>query len=39
MIINAGIKDVVMRVTEAEYRVVDVLGWVENDDSLGTIGY
>jgi dCMP deaminase len=39
MIINAGIRDVVMRVTAGEYRTVDVRDWVEDDDSLGKIGY
>jgi dCMP deaminase len=35
LIINAGIKRVVIRDTASEYRVVDVeKDWVEQDDSL-----
>lgn len=33
-IINAGIKDVVIRVGEGEVRVIDVQEWIDNDDSL-----
>lgn len=40
MVINAGIKNVVIRDTENEYRTVDVQEWIENDESLqGTRGY
>ncbi len=40
LIINAGIARVVVRDTETEYRVIDVIDWVENDDSLsGRFGY
>ena len=39
MIINAGIEKVVVRDTKDEYRVIPVSDWVENDDSLGTVGY
>jgi dCMP deaminase len=40
MIINAGIKKVVIRDTATEYRVIDVQDWIENDDSLtGVFGY
>lgn len=40
LIINAGIKDVVVRTGESEYKVIHVTEWVENDDSLGdTTGY
>lgn len=36
LIINAGIKNVIVRNTENEYTVVDVeKDWIENDDSLG----
>ena len=39
MIINAGIEKVVIRDSKEEYRVIQVSEWVENDDSLGQIGY
>ena len=40
MVINAGIKDVVIRDTHDEYRIIDVNEWVENDESLdGKFGY
>lgn len=34
MIINAGIKTVVMRDTKTEYRVEEVSNWISNDDTL-----
>lgn len=34
MIINAGIKQVVVRVSPAEYKIFSVNDWIENDDSL-----
>ena len=34
MIINAGIKDVVIRDTEDTYRIIDVEEWIVNDDTL-----
>ena len=34
MVINAGIKDVVIRDTETDYRVIPVKDWIDNDDSL-----
>ena len=34
LIINAGIRRVVIRDTPTEYRVVEVSDWVEEDDSL-----
>lgn len=34
MIINAGIKEVVMRDTKTKYRIEQVQNWIENDDSL-----
>ena len=34
LVINAGIKKVVIRNTKDEYTVVDVNDWIENDDSL-----
>ncbi len=40
LIINAGIKDVYVRDTKDDYRVIDVNEWVENDESLeGVFGY
>lgn len=40
MVINAGIKQVVIRDTENEYRVIEVQDWIENDESLeGSFGY
>lgn len=40
MIINAGIKQVIIRDTPTEYRVVDVEDWIKNDESIeGVFGY
>ena len=40
MIINAGIDKVVVRLTESEFKIIDVNDWIENDDSLsGELGY
>lgn len=40
MIINAGIKEVIVRDTPQEFRVISVEEWIENDDSLsGKGGY
>lgn len=39
LVINAGIERVIVRNTEDDYTVFQVQDWVENDDSLGTIGY
>lgn len=40
MVINAGIKQVIIRDTHDEYRVVDVNDWVLDDESLsGEFGY
>lgn len=40
MIINAGIKQVIVRLNKEEYKVIEVSDWVENDDSLeGKFGY
>ena len=40
MVINAGIKQVVIRDTRDEYRIVDVNDWVLDDESLsGQFGY
>ncbi len=33
-IINAGIKKIVIRDNETDYRVVEVQDWIDNDDSL-----
>ena len=39
MVINAGIKRVIVRETETEYSIYNVEDWVTNDDSLGQKGY
>lgn len=40
MIINAGIKDVVIRDVNNTYRIVNVNKWIESDDSLSDkMGY
>ncbi|MCL1964463.1 MAG: deaminase [Firmicutes bacterium] len=40
LIINAGIERVYVRDTWEEYRMVEVMEWVENDESLeGVFGY
>lgn len=40
MIINAGIKTVIVRDTASEYRVISTKEWIDNDDSLGDeLGY
>lgn len=40
LIINAGIKKVVIRDNKNEYRIIDVEEYVKNDDTLdGNVGY
>ena len=40
LLINAGIKEVVIRDTSDEYRVIDINEWIENDESIeGKFGY
>ncbi|MBR5445271.1 MAG: cytidine deaminase [Clostridia bacterium] len=40
LIINAGIKTVIIRETEDTYTVIDTASWIEEDDSLsGALGY
>ena len=40
MIINAGIKKVIIRNTKDEYTEIDTSMFIENDDSLeGVFGY
>ena len=34
LIINSGINKVVVRDTKDDYRIIHVINWVENDDSL-----
>ncbi len=34
MIINAGIKQVIVRDSDTEYRIIDVNDWITDDDSL-----
>ena len=35
MIINAGIKEVIIRTSETEFKTILVKQWISNDDSLG----
>lgn len=40
MVINAGIKTVVIRLTRDEYKTIEVSSWIENDESIdGIMGY
>ena len=39
MVINAGIKRVIVRETATEYSIYPVEDWVTHDDSLGQKGY
>lgn len=40
MIINAGIKRVIVRETRKEFKIIDVQEWINNDDSiLGEVIY
>ena len=40
MVINAGIKNVVIRDTLDDFRIIEVNSWVEDDESIaGTMGY
>ncbi|MBE7052888.1 MAG: cytidine deaminase [Ruminococcaceae bacterium] len=40
MIINSGIKEVIIRKTNDEFEIVNTDNWIENDDSLsGQFGY
>lgn len=39
MVINAGIKRVIVRETADTYSIYEVEDWVTNDDSLGQKGY
>lgn len=40
MVINSGIKQVVIRDSKDEYRVIPVQDWIDNDESLdGVTGY
>ena len=40
VIINAGIKEVIIRETLETYRVIPVQTWIDEDDSLsGVLGY
>lgn len=40
MVINSGIKEVIIRDTHDEYRTIDVREWIDNDESLeGKMGY
>ena len=40
MVINSGIKEVVIRDTTDDYRIISVQDWIDNDESLeGKMGY
>ena len=40
LIINAGIKDVIIRIDENQFKTINVSDWIENDESVdGTFGY
>ncbi len=39
LVINAGIERVIVRDNKDEYSIYNVSDWIENDDSLGQIGY
>ena len=40
MVINAGIKEVIVRKTQDTYNIIKVSDWIENDDSLNdSFGY
>ena len=40
MVINAGIKEVVIRNSRDTYTIVDVQDWIDNDESLtDELGY
>ena len=40
MVINAGIKTVIIRLNRDEYKTIEVSDWVENDESVeGAMGY
>ncbi len=40
MVINAGIKEVIVRRTQNTYNIIKVSDWIENDDSLNdSFGY
>ena len=40
MIINAGIKQVIVRNTKDKYTIIDVSEFIENDETLeGILGY
>ncbi len=40
VVINSGIERVIIRDTDADYRVIEVMEWIMNDESIsGTRGY
>lgn len=40
LIINAGIKNVIVRIDNNEFKIIDVSSWIDEDESLnGTKGY
>ena len=40
MVVNSGIRQVIIRDTLTDFRIIDVQNWIDNDDSLeGKSGY
>ena len=40
VIINSGIKEIIIRETQEDYKAIDIELWIDNDDSLTeTLGY
>ncbi len=40
MVINAGIKEVIVRITKDEFKIIDVNEWINFDETLeGILGY
>ena len=40
LIINSGIKEVIIRISKTEYKIINVDEWINNDDSLHeNVGY
>lgn len=40
MIINSGIAKVIVRNSKTEFRTIDVMDWIRDDESLkGILGY
>ena len=39
MIINAGIKKIIIRINKNEYKVIEIEEWIQNDDLLERKNY